>query len=362
MAISFGSVGDIIAVCLLAKDVVEAFDDSRGSAVEYRDIVRELGSLERCLLQVDLLCRSQGQNDEILSICDVARATVQDCRAALQELSTRVKKYDRYMVGSNRPIPDALMKIRFHISEKEWIEKSRAKISSHRENLSMLLATANLKLQDINGNKMDGMKIAARSSHRDMAELLGNINQQLGNNTSELSDQKTAISKIAESICWIRQMCAYTKTALGTLMSLSFQMHNGVMALQTRLPSSLERTLVDDPFILEDALGRKAPVHLQFIDSWDSLHAVLKIRFRSLQGADKVARKEYVLQDCRTGRDITPSRPWAGTFLPGQRVNMSMVFKHVEQQSQSSTTDDFSSTCPGCKACNPHPTGVDVEW
>lgn len=268
------------------------------------------------------------------------------------------------MAGSDRPalIPDTLMKIRFHISEKEWIEKSRAKISSHRENLSMLLVTANLKLQNVNGNKMDEMRTGARSSHRNMTELLGIINQQLGNNTSELSDQKTAISRVTESMGWIFQMCAYTKTALGTLLSLSFQIHNTVMALQARLPSSLERTLVDDPFILEDALGRKAPVHLQFIDSWDSLHAVLEIRFRRLQGAGKVARKEYVLQDCRTGQDITPSRPWAGAFLPGQRVNMSMVFKHVEHQGQSSTTDDFSSTCPGCKACNPHPTGVDVEW
>ncbi|GAB1312734.1 hypothetical protein MFIFM68171_02944 [Madurella fahalii] len=340
MAISFGSVGDIIAVCLLAKDLVEALDDSRGSAAEYRDIVRELGGLERCLLQVDLLCRFQDQNAEILPICDIARDTVRDCRETLKELSMRVKKYDRYMgsSGSLALVPDALMKIRFRISDKGRIEKYRAKISSHRESLGMVLAIASVHLQKLNGNKMDEMKDTAGSSHRSMVELIGTINGRIGANTSELSEQKSVITKVAESIGWISQTCTYIKTVLGTLLSLSWPIHNAVLALHTKLPSSLELTLIDDPFILEDALGRKTPVHLQFIDS-----------------------KEYVFQDYRTGRDIMRSRPWEGAFRPGQRVDMSMVFKHVEHQGQPSTTNDTFSTCPGCKLPNPHSTGMDVE-
>ncbi len=368
MAITFGSVGDIIAVCLLAKDVVDALNDSRGSAADYRDIVQELAGLEKCLLHVDLLCRTQQRHDsEVMAICDNARATVQDCRITLQQLSSRLRKYDKHMAANGGLctfISDTAMKVRFRISEKEWIEKSRATISSHRESLGMLLATANVKLQQLQGNKMDEMRAAASSSHQTIAGILQTVNQHLGSHTSVLSDQRIAMENVAERISWISQTCADTQAVLGTLLSLSSQISAAVMTLQTGLPSSLERSLADEPFILEDALGRKAPVHLQFIDSWDALHAVLEIRFQNLQGAEKVAGKEYVLQDHRTGRDILPSRPWVGTFLPGQRVEMSMIFKDIKGQPPPSTLPE--NRCPTCPRCQlrsvDSSTSVDVNW
>jgi hypothetical protein len=42
MPITFGAVGDIIFVCLLVKDLVEALDKSRGSKAEYQSAIREL--------------------------------------------------------------------------------------------------------------------------------------------------------------------------------------------------------------------------------------------------------------------------------------------------------------------------------
>jgi hypothetical protein len=89
----------------------------------------------------------------------------------------------------------------------------------------------------------------------------------------------------------------------------------------------VERLLTGEPFILEDAIGCKAPVHLQFINSWDVLHAVLKVRFRAIQAADKVSRNEYCFQDRATGREVVRTRPWEGAFLPGQRVDMSFVLE-----------------------------------
>jgi hypothetical protein len=65
--------------------------------------------------------------------------------------------------------------------------------------------------------------------------------------------------------------------------------------------------LIEEPFILEDPIGRPAPVHLQFITSWDAFNAVLEIRFRSVQGHRKIVQKEYGLQEEVTGREINQS-------------------------------------------------------
>jgi len=36
------SVGDVVVVSVLIKDVIEALDDGRGSVTEYQEIIREL--------------------------------------------------------------------------------------------------------------------------------------------------------------------------------------------------------------------------------------------------------------------------------------------------------------------------------
>lgn len=50
--ITFGSVGDIIAVGQIALQLGRALSDSRGSAKEYRVLIRELQAFDQALLQV----------------------------------------------------------------------------------------------------------------------------------------------------------------------------------------------------------------------------------------------------------------------------------------------------------------------
>ena len=52
MPITFGSVGDIVSLCLLIKDLVKSLDNSRGSSAEYQAVIRELCSLDHALLEV----------------------------------------------------------------------------------------------------------------------------------------------------------------------------------------------------------------------------------------------------------------------------------------------------------------------
>ncbi|KAK3367404.1 hypothetical protein B0T24DRAFT_390146 [Lasiosphaeria ovina] len=361
MAVSFGSVGDIIAVCLLVKDLADAFDKTRGSGAEYQGLTRELGSLERCLLQVDLLCRSPVQSQDIATICDAARSTIKDCELSLQDLYRRIQKYDRYLnnKGSGATFfANAAMKIRWQISEKDDIQKFRSTIAIHTDALSMLLATVNVKVAERNASKVEKLASETKSSANEISGVLVRIHGRLDETTTQLTEQKTIVGRITEGISRIRKICSDMQASLVNLLQLGTQTHQAVVAIQTQLPTRLERVLIDEPFILEDAIGRQAPVHLQFINSWDALHAVLEIRFRNIQGADKIERREYSLQDHRTGREISRSRPWEGAFLPGQRVDMSLIFQH-----KRSTTPvaEGANMCPGCRHSYFSSADADVE-
>ena len=54
MPITFGSVGDIISVCLIIKDLIKILDESRHST-EHQETIQELWALDRVLLKVELV-------------------------------------------------------------------------------------------------------------------------------------------------------------------------------------------------------------------------------------------------------------------------------------------------------------------
>jgi hypothetical protein len=156
---------------------------------------------------------------------------------------------------------------------------------------------------------------------------------------------------------WLRQLGSELKLLLYRSIAINLTTYQAVIRYQLPLPSHLERGLIGEPFILEDAIGRQAPVHFQFVTSWDAFDAVLEIRFRNLQGHRKIVEKQYGLQHGATGKEIERSKAWQRAFLPGQRVEMSMVFHREEPVS----TDRNSVTCPGCHASASNPTDADIR-
>jgi hypothetical protein len=80
----------------------------------------------------------------------------------------------------------------------------------------------------------------------------------------------------------------------------------------------------DQIFYFQDAMHRVFLIALRLFTSWDVFNAFLKIQFRESR---KILKKEYVLRDRATGREINSSKPWDGLLLPGQWVDMVMVFK-----------------------------------
>lgn len=143
MPIGVGSVGDIISICLLAKDLVEALNSSRGAAAEYQEIVRELWGLERALLQVDLLSRTHNSSLELNALHETARRTAENCRVCIAEFLKKIKKYKPSLgeTGSGSIFRDASRKIQWQVMQSGDVSKFRAEIGAHSQSISMLLAT-----------------------------------------------------------------------------------------------------------------------------------------------------------------------------------------------------------------------------
>lgn len=117
------------------------------------------------------------------------------------------------------------------------------------------------------------------------------------------------------------------------------------------IPAQVE---LQEPVVLLDACGRRAPFYLEFITSAEAFLAVLKIRFRQAgvrpRGLRKLDESEYVLQSQK--RALNAAMPWARVFRPGQLVDMRTTFRRSAPQ----------SICPSCRTENEFGAEDDIEW
>lgn len=148
------------------------------------------------------------------------------------------------------------------------------------------------------------------------------------------------------------------QTILSKMFFINLATYKAVLSLQ----GTLSRSPVVDCFTLEDAIGRTTPVPLQFINSWLALEAVLENRFLGIQGFEKIQRGQYALHDSATGMDIARQRNWEGAFLPGQKVNMSMLFRCHRPFRGERSSESSATTCPWCHSRSTQSTDSEVNW
>jgi len=148
MPITFGSVGDIISVGLLIKDLVAALNQSRGSQTEYKQLVDELNLLRDVLARIDHLCTTAattaGRKFETSALHNTAQQITQNCRKCIGAFNIRLQKYDKPLGGAgghnkNEALKAAVAKIRWQLGEKEDVVRFRAEIASQTASLNLAL-------------------------------------------------------------------------------------------------------------------------------------------------------------------------------------------------------------------------------
>ena len=144
--VTFGSVGDILSVCILIKDLIKALDDSRGSATQYQGIVRELWALDRVLLEVEMICSKHEITAELNALKTTARRMADQCRQSMEAFLKKVKKYGPSLQsgGSGSAVKDATMKVKWRMSHADDLTSFRVEMNAHCAAINTLLLTASV--------------------------------------------------------------------------------------------------------------------------------------------------------------------------------------------------------------------------
>ncbi len=148
MSITFGSVGDIISLSLIIKDLIRSLDKSRGSSAEYQAVIRELWNLDYALLEVEVLSRSCEKTVQLKALSATVHQCAEQCRKCITNFHDVVKKFEKSLrpEGSGSLVRDVALKMRWQVSEKDSLAKFRAEINAHCHSINMLLTTTGMSV------------------------------------------------------------------------------------------------------------------------------------------------------------------------------------------------------------------------
>lgn len=143
-----------------------------------------------------------------------------------------------------------------------------------------------------------------------------------------------------------KQLLKLTTDVLETNIKV-FRIVLDIQQYMSRLPAQVE---LEQPVQLLDALGKRAPFHLNFVRSVEALIVVLAVNFEKHgNGKEKIQSAEFVLQDAATKRDIDLTADWQTCFMPGRHVETSMIVPKRRDPDDPWVADP---NCPRCRfAC-----------
>lgn len=162
---SFGSVGDIIALCQIAVELGRALNDTRGSAKEYQYLQQDLfdfvNVLGQVLHHIEVQGRSTNINDSSQVIAayqqyqsspwmqglgQVVQNVVGQCTTVLEGArDSWLRKYGTYLRtnGSGNWAKDAYKKITWRW-EKQHVDSFREELRKHTQRLGLLVTLTSM--------------------------------------------------------------------------------------------------------------------------------------------------------------------------------------------------------------------------
>ncbi|KAB5550919.1 hypothetical protein GE09DRAFT_154848 [Coniochaeta sp. 2T2.1] len=178
-AFSFGSLGDIIAICQLAYEFARALHDSTGSAKEYQELREDVDGSTQLLLQLMATCE-EDSSGLLQDIDNLTKSAITDCATTLREALDRFEKYDISLRsgGSGNRLKDAFGKLKW-LGEKENVERIQQKLRAGTERVNMLLSAAS--------------RVSARQNCRTVVSRIDVVFDLL---SEQLNDQKVTVTQL----------------------------------------------------------------------------------------------------------------------------------------------------------------------
>ena len=335
MSVGFGfSVRDFLAALELVSTVIDALRDSGEAGNEYCELLRQLHSLETALIQVKRLDIDDSQYAEIMAL----RQAAAQCQCTINAFWDKIQVYQRNLgpfASRVSRLRDRWMRIKWAVCKKDDVAKFKADLAGHTEAIQLLLSTLQMEALNVHSRKQDHQQrnLASRIQYS-YFQCMGKLSSMSESITSGLQQSK--------------QLLEMTTQVLRTNVQV-FQVVLSLHNILTRIPGQVEH---QQPVFLIDGLGRASPFHLELIRSAEAFVAVLEVNFRKFGADKKILNREFVIEDSTSKQDIDLEADWDLCFSPGQRVEMSMMFRQLE----------ISSTCPRCRVdCSSH-EDREIEW
>jgi hypothetical protein len=143
MSVGFGfSAGDFIAAIELVATVIDALRDSGDSSSEYRELVRQLYTLETALLQVKRLDIDESQRAEVIAL----RQAAAQCQRTIDDFWKKIQKYQPCLRagGSTSKLRDEWVKVKWALCKKDDVTRFKADLMGHTQSVELLLTTVQM--------------------------------------------------------------------------------------------------------------------------------------------------------------------------------------------------------------------------
>ena len=139
------SIGDVVALCSVVKDIIQTIDDIKGSSSEYQDITRKSWAFVRVLQEVERFCGITKGSAPLSGLCLSVGCIIDHAQQSVDAYQKVVKKFAPSLCegGSGNKIRDARMKILWRIRHAADTARFRGEIDLSCSLLNALLAAAN---------------------------------------------------------------------------------------------------------------------------------------------------------------------------------------------------------------------------
>ncbi|KAK3316799.1 hypothetical protein B0H66DRAFT_562214 [Apodospora peruviana] len=334
MSVGFGfSAGDFIAGLELVATIIDALRESGDSGRRYRELIRELYSLETALLQVKRLQLHESQNAEQIAL----RSAASQCQRTITEFWETAQKYHPSLGRSSSSpstLRDQWMKLKWALLKEDDVEKFKADLRGHTGSINLLLSSCHMQSQAIEAAKREGEQKSL------MALIQMSANQWMGH-LSQITSTTASIYNQGKDLLQMTSRVVQT----------NIHIFHAVLDLQAWIKHIPGQVQHQQPVIFLDALGGQRHFQLDFIQSADALRAVIREIFkRAGVGVGKIDRGEFALRDKYRAVDIDLAQTWERCFRPGQTVEMSMIFALASEEERGSSCPTCGEVAAGRKA------------
>jgi hypothetical protein len=223
---SFGfSVGDFVAALELVGTVIRALRETGGAKSRLREVVNELYSLERAILQVKQLEFDAAEESEYQALCAVAA----QCHETIDTFYRSASRYTKRLLndGDDARAYTAWLKIKWTICHRDDIDIFRAGIAAHTQSLHLLLTTVEVKRTR-----------ASRSANIQALDALGTLWDKA---LRQCSDKLIVLSNaVSNSVVNGQTILRNTMTIINTNVKV-YQLVCSMHGLLSQIPLQVER-------------------------------------------------------------------------------------------------------------------------